>query len=149
MTQRMADYRIPDLGELVGPFPATNGKPSQRLYHWELRKLRAGAFSGVYCIMGHARRALYVGESHTGRLYDTITRHFRRWKIDPRNDAKGRRYGGTTYDRSKCLVSYILTRPDAALDMQYREIQRLRPRDNANDCRSKACASKHTPPAPF
>ena len=34
---------------------------------------------GVYAIADLAGRVLYVGESHTGRLRETLTRHLRRW----------------------------------------------------------------------
>lgn len=87
--------------------------------------------SGVYAIIDAGTRAvLYIGESHSGQLRDTITRHFRRWRIDPSTDATGRRRGGTTYDRQAVMVAHIVTPADKAIDAQYREIERLKPRDN-------------------
>lgn len=70
----------------------SNGK-----YAPELVAIRGGKLSGVYVIMDTQMETVhYVGESHTGNLYDTITRHFRRWKLDPSSDRQGRRRGGTT-----------------------------------------------------
>ena len=62
-------------------------------YAPQLVKLRGRKASGVYAIFdARSRRLLYIGESHTGRLYDTITRHFRAWR--PENDPQGRRRAG-------------------------------------------------------
>lgn len=105
-------------------------------YHHHLAELRAYEVSGVYAIVGPRGAVLYVGESHTGRLYDTITRHFRKWRIDPENDRLGRRRGGTTYDRNAVRVVYLITEAADAQDVQYAEIQRLKPRDNTNDCQA-------------
>lgn len=111
-------------------FPATG--PDGR-YHPHLAELRSYEASGVYAII-EGKRVLYVGESHTGRLYDTITRHFRKWRIDPANDRIGRRRGGTTYDRDAVRVIYLITATTEAQDVQYAEIQRLGPEDNQIDC---------------
>lgn len=89
--------------------------------------------SGIYAVTDQAGKVLYVGESHSGRLYDTITRHFRDWSIDPKNDALGRRRGGTTYDRHRVRVCFVVTEPGTAQALQYAEIERLRPRDNSID----------------
>lgn len=105
-------------------------------YHAHLAELCEFKVSGVYAIVGPRGSVLYVGESHSGRLYDTITRHFRRWKLDPKNDALGRRRGGTTYDRAKVRVVYLITEAADAAGVQYAEIQRLRPRDNTIECES-------------
>lgn len=108
--------------------PVTEGQQ----YHAALRAIRGVKASGVYAIIAKgSREVLYVGESHTGRLYDTITRHFRVWRRDPSTDEWGRRRGGTTYDRHACLFHFELTPADAAAPAQYAHIQRLRPRDNA------------------
>lgn len=101
-------------------------------YHADLVSIRHSKACGIYAII-EGRRVLYVGESHSGRLYDTITRHFRDWKIDPSTDALGRRRGGTTYDRYKVRVVFVVTEPDTAQTLQYAEIERLRPRDNSID----------------
>lgn len=118
---------------IADAFPAVQGER----YHPHLAELREFEASGVYAIVGPRGAVLYVGESHTGRLYDTITRHFRKWKIDPRNDGQRRRRGGTTYDRDKVRVIYLITNDADAQPVQYREIQRLQPRDNINTC--EAC----------
>lgn len=100
-------------------------------YGPELEQIRKVHASGVYAIAeARSRRVLYVGESHTGRLFDTITRHFRSWRIDPSKDAQGRRRGGTTYDRRDVLVAFVVTEDDVAQAAQYAEISRLGPRDN-------------------
>jgi hypothetical protein len=111
-------------------FPATTAGLAKH-YHPHLAILRGREASGVYAILSSQGAVLYVGESHTGRLYDTITRHFRRWR--PQDDPQGRRVGGTTYDRHRSRVIYLVTAPGDAQDIQYGEIQRLEPRDNSND----------------
>jgi hypothetical protein len=111
-------------------FPAVEGSK----YHPHLGELRGKKLSGVYAITrADDNLVLYVGESHTGRLYDTITRHFRRWSIAPGVDAQGRRRGGTPYSRFTVRVVYLITPADDAQAIQYAEIQRLNPQDNAND----------------
>lgn len=102
-------------------------------YAPQLARIRGRQCSGVYGIIDRQTgRVLYVGESHTGRLYDTITRHFRQW-VKRSGYADGRRTGGETYDRSRVLVTYFICRSDEAQDEQYAEIQRLNPRDNQVD----------------
>ncbi len=89
--------------------------------------------SGVYIIRdAETHETLYVGSS-TGRLYDTLTRHFqiwRRWKGFWAGQFAEGHDPGLTYDRSKVEVAVRLTRADQALDEEARLIQRLRPRDN-------------------
>ena len=120
-------------------FPAVAGGA----YHPHLAELAGLKASGVYGILDRrSRKVLYVGESHTGRLYDTITRHFRQWRIGF-NDGRGRRRGGTMYDRDQVLVIFAVTPPAAAADVQFAEIQRLRPRDNEIDCAD--CELDHLP----
>lgn len=94
---------------------------------------------GVYAIRKRgwfSPTVLYVGESHTGRLYKTVTRHFQRWgrgksfwrgafqpaQTDP----------GHTYNRRDELeVAVVVARtPEAALRLQAKWIARLKPRDN-------------------
>src|SRR5436190_19478797 len=96
------------------PFPATIRVHARggRRYHPHLEALRDVEVSGVYAITDATTgQALYVGESHTGRLFDTITRHFRKWSVDPQRDAQGRRFGGTTYHRDSVKVALMLTAP--------------------------------------
>ena len=110
-------------------FPTTGANG----YHQHLVELRDYEVSGVYAILEKRGTVMYIGESHSGRLYDTITRHFRAWEIDPRQDSQGRRMGGMMYDRKKTRVVYLITAPGEAQAVQYEEIQRLRPQDNTND----------------
>jgi hypothetical protein len=45
------------------------------MYHPELARLRG--MSGVYALRDRgSKEVVYVGESHTGRLYQTLVRHF-------------------------------------------------------------------------
>jgi hypothetical protein len=88
--------------------------------------------SGVYVIR-QAGEPVYVGESHSARLYDTLTRHFqtwRRWKGFWRGQYAEGHDPGLTYKRDSVEVAARLTSPEAALDEEARLIRRLRPRDN-------------------
>lgn len=101
-------------------------------YAPELAALRSVKASGVYVILDNrGQSVLYVGESHTGRLYDTITRHFREWRTV--NDTQGRRRGGEMYNRERVRVVWLVLRADEAQDAQYALIQKLNPRDNDID----------------
>ncbi len=88
-----------------------------------LRALRGA--SGVYFIRQERGfwdegGLVYIGESHTGRLYETITRHFQSWD--------GRR---ARYDASRCWVGVRRVRKaEDAIDLQYAAIQKHKPRDN-------------------
>ena len=95
--------------------------------------------SGVY-ILREAQddgttETVYVGESHTGRLYQTLTRHFQTWRRAKRFWA-GQYTGsqshdpGLTYDRERMTVAVRVLPPDRALAEEARLIARLRPRDN-------------------
>jgi hypothetical protein len=91
--------------------------------------------SGVYVIRERAgdARTVYVGESHTGRLYETLTRHFqdwRRWKRFWRGQYGEGHDPGLTYPRGTVEVAVRITSPNTALDEEARLIRRLRPRDN-------------------
>jgi hypothetical protein len=106
------------------------GKRGDPYPEW-LRALRGE--SGVYVIR-QGGVAVYVGESHTGRVYETLTRHFqawRRWK----NYWDGQ-YGeghdpGLTYDRDSVEVAVRVTEHgDPAIDEEAALIRRLQPRDN-------------------
>lgn len=101
-------------------------------YSEALAALRGRDVSGVYAILGARGAVLYVGESHTGRLYDTITRHFRDWRVGP-NDRQGRREGGVQYDCDQVKVAFTTCAASRAQDLQYREIERLQPADNTLD----------------
>ena len=93
--------------------------------------------SGVYVIRELARdgttEIVYVGESHTNRLYETLTRHFqtwRRWKGYWKGQYAEGHDPGLTYARDRVEVATRITSPLAALDEEARLIARLLPRDN-------------------
>jgi len=65
---------------------------------------------------------LYIGESHTFQLYETLTRHLQRWS-SPTNRA---------YERDRVeLRALLMVDPDEAIARQDDEILRHTPRDNA------------------
>jgi hypothetical protein len=92
--------------------------------------------SGVYVIRSRAtKKVLYVGESHTGNLFATVTRHLSFWHRAKRWWHGG--YGaqqhdpGTTYKRADVEVAAFATKTGAAaVTEQDRLIRRLRPKDN-------------------
>jgi hypothetical protein len=94
--------------------------------------------SGVYVIRETKRdgssEIVYVGESHTDRLYQTLTRHFQSWRRSKKFWTG--QYGGQghdpglTYPRSRVMVAARVMSPQRALDEEARLIARLRPRDN-------------------
>jgi hypothetical protein len=106
------------------------GAPGEAYPQW-IRALKDRA--GVYIIRdAETHETLYVGSS-TGRLYDTLTRHFQQWRRY-KGFWKGQ-YAeghdpGLTYPRASVEVGVRITRPDRALDEESRLIAKLRPRDN-------------------
>lgn len=78
--------------------------------------------NGVYALADLSGRVLYVGESHTGRLYDTLTRHLRHWfkagQWQPH------------YDRNKIQIAWRATRADEAQTEEALLIAHYKPRDN-------------------
>jgi hypothetical protein len=88
--------------------------------------------SGVYVIR-QGGEPVYVGESHSDRLYETMTRHFqswRRWKGFWRGQYAEGHDPGLTYRRESVEVAARVTSPERAMDEEERLIRRLRPRDN-------------------
>lgn len=80
--------------------------------------------SGAYVIRRtRTKETLYVGESHTGRLPDTIRRHFWFWS----DDGERKHY---TYDPDTVEVAFRLTSPGNAVAAQNELIERLDPKDN-------------------
>jgi hypothetical protein len=95
-----------------------------------VRRLRGK--SGVYVIR-EAGEPVYVGHSHAGRLYETMTRHFqawRRWKGFWRGQYAEGHDPGLTYDRGRVEAAARVTSPEEAIEEETRLIRRLRPRDN-------------------
>ena len=79
--------------------------------------------SGVYVIRDRGSgEILYVGESHKGHLYSTLTRHFQSWFLDG--------FSGRTYSRGAVDVATRQTPPGRAEACQQKLIERLHPRDN-------------------
>jgi hypothetical protein len=122
--QRNAGLTYRPLGETGTPYPP-----------W-VRALKGK--SGVYVIRETRRDGssaiVYVGESHTGRMYNTLTRHFQSWRRSKKFWTG--QYGGQghdpglTYPRSRVTVAVRVLSPQRALDEEARLIARLRPRDN-------------------
>lgn len=93
--------------------------------------------SGVYAIRTRGwlfSTVVYVGESHTGNLYKTLTRHFQSWR-------RGKQFWrgafqpaqtdpGHTYQRAECEVAFQTSPRDRALALQAAWIDKLSPRDN-------------------
>jgi hypothetical protein len=94
--------------------------------------------SGVYVIKevqrDGAEQIVYVGESHTGRLYDTLTRHLQTWrrrKTFWRDQFGGQAHDpGLTYPRHRVLIATRVLSPARAMAEETRLIRTLRPRDN-------------------
>lgn len=93
--------------------------------------------SGVYVIRAPgesgAPEIVYVGQSATDRLYETMTRHFqawRRWNNFHRGRFTEGHDPGLTYDRDTSEAAAIVTPPQHALALEARLIRRLCPRDN-------------------
>jgi hypothetical protein len=117
--------RFVDVGVAGEPYPSP------------LADLRNAHASGVYVLRSSSsREVLYVGESHAGRLYSTITRHLQGWG---RSKGFWSRAGfsrsdpGVTYRRSDVEVAWMVLPDSRAVEAQNRLIRRLRPRDNVVD----------------
>jgi hypothetical protein len=95
--------------------------------------------SGVYLIRERQRDGsnpvVYIGESHAGRLYQTLTRHFQTWRRH-KKFWSGQYTGsqshdpGLTYHRARCTVAVRVLPAERAAHEEARLITRLRPRDN-------------------
>jgi hypothetical protein len=111
------------------------GRTGERYPDW-VRALRGK--SGVYVVRERQRDGsnpvVYVGESHTRRLYQTLTRHFQTWRRSKKFWTG--QYGGQghdpglTYERSRATVAVRVLADERAIDEEARLIARLRPRDN-------------------
>src|SRR5258706_10269474 len=65
---------------------------------------------------------LYIGESHTFQLYETLTRHLQRWSSATNH----------AYERERVEIRVLLmVDPEQAIALQDEEILRHTPRDNA------------------
>ncbi|HWD19344.1 MAG TPA: hypothetical protein VHB20_08685 [Verrucomicrobiae bacterium] len=79
--------------------------------------------SGVYVIRekGLFGGIVYIGESHTGRLKNTLLRHFQHWTGPTK---------GPTFARSKVEVAVVPTRKDRAVELQNKLIAEHSPKLN-------------------
>jgi excinuclease UvrABC nuclease subunit len=79
--------------------------------------------SGVYVIReaGFLGEVLYCGESHTGRLYATLLRHFQHWTG---------KTAGPTFPVSKVEVAVVCCPANRAFDLQNAMIADFRPKFN-------------------
>jgi hypothetical protein len=115
------------------------GNAGESYPNW-VRDLRGK--SGAYAIrvrhlIFKTTTVVYVGESHTGNLYKTLTRHFARWN-------RGKKWWvgayrpqqsdpGHTYDRGDCEVMVFVGTKAEAVAKQAKWIAELKPRDNLVD----------------
>jgi hypothetical protein len=79
--------------------------------------------SGVYIIRerGWLGNVLYAGESHTGRLYSTLLRHFQHWTGPT---------AGPTFAVSKVEVAVIRTPAAKAIETQNAVVAEYQPEHN-------------------
>lgn len=107
---RLSEYR--EVGSTGEPYPA-----------W-LRALVGE--HGVYVIRDRFNHEpLYVGESHSGRLYETLTRHLQAW-----NPSAGYA-GGNSYYRENVEVAVVrISNPADVKPLQRHLIDELEPIDN-------------------
>lgn len=97
-----------------------------------VRKLKGK--SGVYLIRNAgSSKVLYVGESHTGNLYETLTRHFQAWSG---------RTAGATFARGSVRVAVKVTPAGRAVAEQNRLICKFQPSENTL---SPACELNKNP----
>ncbi len=88
---------------------------------------------GCYSIRTTAGKVVYVGSSK-GNLYNTVTRHFQRWKRE-KNWWKGLHHGvghdpGLTYSREGHQVAIEYVPGGQYLEREAELIKKLKPRDN-------------------
>ena len=109
----------------VYPFASVGEYSGQRYPDW-IRALDDR--KGAYVIRERDTGTIaYVGESHSQRLYSTLTRHFQRWS--PKFDT-----AGPTYDRDQVEVAVVIVPKTHAMHLQNDLICALDPRDNRLVC---------------
>ena len=77
--------------------------------------------SGVYIIRAVAGTILYIGESHTGRLYEPLPRHFQDWNGQT---------AGPSYHRGRVEAAVALVPAEHAVAVQNALIASHAPEDN-------------------
>lgn len=128
---RPSDAEIRNAGLIYRPV----GASGERYPAW-VRALDGK--SGVYVIKEVQRdgseEIVYVGESHSAKLYDTLTRHFQTWRRSKkfwRGQFGGQGHDpGLTYPRHRVTVAARVLSPTRAIAEEARLIAKLRPRDN-------------------
>ena len=89
--------------------------------------------SGVYAIREHTGDRVelaYIGESHTDRLYQTLTRHWQTWRRLGIGRAESEHDPGMFYARARCEAAALVTPAAVARCIQDALIDYLSPRDN-------------------
>jgi hypothetical protein len=120
---RNAGLRYRRLGKRFEPYPA-----------W-VQDLKGQ--SGVYVFRiikpDGTPEIVYVGESHTGNLFETLTRHLQTWTRQ-KGFWRGQYTEGTdpgvTYKRDQVEAAVRVVSPDEAIELEKRLIRRYSPRDN-------------------
>jgi hypothetical protein len=113
-----------------------NNRQKQKAMSLEFRPIKKGRTvadwvkalkgkSGVYVIreLGFFGEVLYCGESHSGRLYSTLLRHFQKW---------GGPTAGPTFPASRVKVAVVRCPAARALDLQNAMIAEFRPKHNVS-----------------
>ena len=109
----------------VFPFAGIGERWKERYPDW-IRGLKQK--NGVYIIRDRdSGQIVYVGESHSDRLYATLTRHFQAW-ADTFDTA------GPTYHRADVEVAIIVVHKTHAMRLQNELICVLSPVDNRLEC---------------
>lgn len=107
------------------------GGPGEPYPAW-VRALRD--VSGVYAIRQRDDRGVpvlvYIGESHTDRLYQTLTRHWQTWRRSGFARRESEHDPGMWYARERCLAAALVTPADNARCIQDALIDYLIPTDN-------------------
>jgi hypothetical protein len=104
------------------------GAPGEAYPEWMAELANA---CGVYAIRSKkTSEVFYVGESHTGRLRKTLTRHLQSWNTPHWYDEMTGRGGDLAYPREAVEVAVWLTYCDEAQAVQGDVICDLAPRDN-------------------
>jgi hypothetical protein len=106
-------------------YPFTEVGAGGRYPEW-IRELEGK--NGVYLIREVSITGVaYMGESHSNRLFDALTRHFRRWDGDYKMAVP-------VYNRGRVQVSIVMVPKTHARYLHDELICRLEPRDNRVEC---------------
>lgn len=127
-------WRFLEIGTSGEPYPEEIHSLRRRRPRRNGRQFRTArpGKSGVYVIRDRqTKQILYVGESHSGCLYETLVRHFA--ANNDRNGSHGRAHAWhVCYNRADVEVAVKVVRKGRAVALQDRWIVRFMPRDNRN-----------------